>query len=90
MLLPPRDMFHLSFANCYFLRWRGGPSRQASQRNANRDKTGGQGDTRDNNARGVSRTPQEKHIPVRGFNRAEVKDVLKKDILKKGRRSNQA
>jgi hypothetical protein len=70
---------HLSFVNCYFLRWRGGPSRQASQRNANRDKTGGQGGARDNNtAWGASSPPQEQHVPVRGFNTAEVKNILKK------------
>lgn len=62
-----------------FLRWRGGPSRQASQRNSNnRDKAGGHGSARDNNAAwGASNPPQEQHIPVRGFNNAEVKNVLK-------------
>ncbi|CAG8117019.1 unnamed protein product [Penicillium olsonii] len=70
--------FRFSFANC-FLRWRGGPSRQASQRNANRDKTGGQGGARENNnAWGMSNPPQEQHVPVRGFNTAEVKNILKK------------
>ncbi|KAJ5164801.1 uncharacterized protein N7500_006631 [Penicillium coprophilum] len=61
------------------IRWRGGPSRQASQRNSNnRDKTGGQGGARDNNAAwGASNPPQEQHIPVRGFNAAEVKNTLK-------------
>ncbi|KAJ5482509.1 hypothetical protein N7475_001321 [Penicillium sp. IBT 31633x] len=61
-------------------KWRGGPSRQASQRNSNnRDKTGGQGSTRDNNAAwGASNPPQEQHVPVRGFNAAEVKNILKK------------
>ncbi|KAJ5796760.1 uncharacterized protein N7518_005300 [Penicillium psychrosexuale] len=60
-------------------RWRGGPSRQGSQRNSNnRDKTGGQGSARDNNATwGASNPPQEQHVPVRGFNTAEVKNVLK-------------
>ncbi|OQE26156.1 hypothetical protein PENFLA_c007G00513 [Penicillium flavigenum] len=60
-------------------RWRGGPSRQASQRNSNnRDKTGGQGGAGDNNAAwGASNPPQEQHVPVRGFNTAEVKNVLK-------------
>ncbi|OQE40217.1 hypothetical protein PENCOP_c006G08139 [Penicillium coprophilum] len=60
-------------------RWRGGPSRQASQRSSNnRDKTGGQGGARDNNAAwGASNPPQEQHIPVRGFNAAEVKNTLK-------------
>ncbi|CAP80216.1 Pc12g05890 [Penicillium rubens Wisconsin 54-1255] len=60
-------------------RWRGGASRQASQRNSNnRDKTGGQGGAGDNNAAwGASNPPQEQHVPVRGFNTAEVKNVLK-------------
>ncbi|KGO39810.1 hypothetical protein PEX1_101130 [Penicillium expansum] len=60
-------------------KWRGGPSRQASQRNSNnRDKAGGHGSARDNNAAwGASNPPQEQHIPVRGFNNAEVKNVLK-------------
>ncbi|CAG8108361.1 unnamed protein product [Penicillium salamii] len=59
-------------------KWRGGPSRQASQRNANRDKTA-QGGARDNNnAWGASNPSQEQHVPVRGFNTAEVKNVLKK------------
>ncbi|CAI7652833.1 unnamed protein product [Penicillium viridicatum] len=60
-------------------RWRGGPSRQASQRNSNnRDKTGGQGSARDNNAAwGASNPPQEQHVPVRGFNATEVKNGLK-------------
>ncbi|KGO75789.1 hypothetical protein PITC_033730 [Penicillium italicum] len=60
-------------------RWRGGPSRQASQRNSNnRDKAGGQGSTRDNNAAwSASNPPQEQHVPVRGFNTAEVKNILK-------------
>ncbi|KAJ5955454.1 hypothetical protein N7501_009733 [Penicillium viridicatum] len=60
-------------------RWRGGPSRQASQRNSNnRDKTGGQGSARDNNAAwGASNRPQEQHVPVRGFNATEVKNGLK-------------
>ncbi|KAK9850171.1 hypothetical protein MYU51_012525 [Penicillium brevicompactum] len=59
-------------------KWRGGPSRQTSQRNANRDKTGGQGGPRDNNAWGASNHPREQHVPVRGFNTAEVKSILKK------------
>ncbi|KAJ5794535.1 hypothetical protein N7457_001134 [Penicillium paradoxum] len=61
-------------------RWRGGPSRQASQRNSNnRDKTGGQASARDNNAAwSASNPPQEQHVPVRGFNTAEVKNILKK------------
>ncbi|KXG50288.1 uncharacterized protein PGRI_062550 [Penicillium griseofulvum] len=60
-------------------RWRGGPSRQASQRNSNnRDKSGAQGSGRDNNAAwGASNPPQEQHVPVRGFNAAEVKNILK-------------
>ncbi|KAJ5512894.1 hypothetical protein N7463_002446 [Penicillium fimorum] len=60
-------------------RWRGGPSRQASQRNSNnREKSGGQGSARDNNAAwGASNPPQEQHVPVRGFNTAEVKSTLK-------------
>ncbi|KAJ5562370.1 hypothetical protein N7535_003177 [Penicillium sp. DV-2018c] len=59
-------------------RWRGGPSRHGSQRN-NRDKTGGHGNVRDNNtAWGASQPPQEPHVPVRGFNAAEVKNTLKK------------
>ncbi|KAJ5958980.1 uncharacterized protein N7479_006130 [Penicillium vulpinum] len=60
-------------------RWRGGPSRQASQRNSNnRDKTAGQGNTRDNNAAwSASNPPQEPHVPVRGFNSTEVKNVMK-------------
>ncbi|KAJ5603308.1 hypothetical protein N7537_006264 [Penicillium hordei] len=60
-------------------RWRGGPSRQASQRNSNnRDKTGGQGSARDNSAAwGASNPPQEQHVPVQGFNAAEVKNGLK-------------
>ncbi|EKV11842.1 hypothetical protein PDIG_35210 [Penicillium digitatum PHI26] len=64
-------------------RWRGGPSRQASQRNSNsRDKSGGQGSARDNNgAWGASNPPQEQHVPVRGFNNAEVKNVLKETKL---------
>ncbi|KAJ5518715.1 hypothetical protein N7453_001137, partial [Penicillium expansum] len=45
-------------------KWRGGPSRQASQRNSNnRDKAGGHGSARDNNAAwGASNPPQEQHI----------------------------
>ncbi|OQD65657.1 hypothetical protein PENPOL_c005G03086 [Penicillium polonicum] len=64
-------------------RWRGGPSRQASQRNSNnRDKTGGQGSARDNNAAwGASNPPQEQHVPVRGFNATEVKNGLKAEPL---------
>ncbi|KAJ5874539.1 uncharacterized protein N7529_002969 [Penicillium soppii] len=59
-------------------KWRGGPSRQASQR-ANRDKAAGQGGARENNnAWGASQPPQEQHVPVRGFNTAEVKNILKK------------
>ncbi|KAJ5199485.1 hypothetical protein N7491_011308 [Penicillium cf. griseofulvum] len=60
-------------------RWRGGPSRQASQRNSNnRDKSGAQGSARDNNAAwGASNSPQEQHVPVRGFNAAESKNMLK-------------
>ncbi|KAJ5322505.1 hypothetical protein N7452_010794 [Penicillium brevicompactum] len=61
-------------------KWRGGPSRQTSQRNANRDKTGGQGGPRDNNAWGASNHPREQHVPVRGFNTAEVKSILKKEV----------
>ncbi|KAJ5317348.1 hypothetical protein N7508_001856 [Penicillium antarcticum] len=61
-------------------RWRGGPSRQSSQRNGgNRDKTGGQGGARDANAAwNASSAPQEQHVPVRGFNAAEAKNVLKR------------
>ncbi|CAI7640942.1 unnamed protein product [Penicillium glandicola] len=64
-------------------KWRGGPSRQVSQRNSNnRDKAGGQGSARDNNAAwGASNPPQEQHVPVRGFNTAEVKNVLKETKL---------
>ncbi|OGE57153.1 hypothetical protein PENARI_c002G00339 [Penicillium arizonense] len=61
-------------------RWRGGPSRQSSQRSGgNRDKTGGQGGARDGNAAwGASNAPQEQHVPVRGFNAAEAKNILKR------------
>ncbi|CAI7579056.1 unnamed protein product [Penicillium crustosum] len=67
-------------------RWRGGPSRQASQRNSNnRDKTGGQGSARETNAAwGASNPPQEQHVPVRGFNAAEVKNGLKASTMQQG------
>ncbi|CEJ62132.1 hypothetical protein PMG11_10642 [Penicillium brasilianum] len=62
-------------------RWRG-PARQSSQRqsgNGNRDKTGGQGGPRGGNSSWGSSSPaQDQHVPVRGFNAAEVKNVLKK------------
>ncbi|KAJ6130156.1 hypothetical protein N7512_002936 [Penicillium capsulatum] len=64
-------------------RWRGGPSRQSSQRhqnNANRDRaSGGQGDGRGGNAAWAASGPaQEPHVPVRGFNAGEAKNILKK------------
>ena len=68
------------------LRWRGGPSRQSSQRhanNANRDRgTGGQGDGRGGNAAwGGAGPAQEQHVPVRGFNASEAKNTLKKGTI---------
>ncbi|OOQ83904.1 hypothetical protein PEBR_32848 [Penicillium brasilianum] len=63
-------------------RWRG-PARQSSQRqsgNGNRDKSGGQGGPRGGNSSWSSSSPaQDQHVPVRGFNAAEVKNVLKKE-----------
>ncbi|KAJ5176508.1 uncharacterized protein N7482_002385 [Penicillium canariense] len=64
-------------------RWRG-PSRQSSQRhsgNGNRDKTGGQGGPRGGSSSWGSTSPaQDQHVPVRGFNAAEAKTVLKKNF----------
>ncbi|KAJ5183169.1 hypothetical protein N7492_000785, partial [Penicillium capsulatum] len=67
-------------------RWRGGPSRQSSQRhqnNANRDRaSGGQGDGRGGNAAWAASGPaQEPHVPVRGFNAGEAKNILKKGTI---------
>ncbi|KAJ5105085.1 hypothetical protein NUU61_002432 [Penicillium alfredii] len=62
-------------------RWRGGPSRQSSQRhsgNGNRERTGGQGGTRGNAAWSGSGPAQEQHVPVRGFNAADSKNILKR------------
>lgn len=62
-------------------RWRG-PARQSSQRqsgNGNRDKSGGQGGPRGGNSSwGASSPAQDQHVPVRGFNAMEAKNVLKK------------
>ncbi|KAF3396126.1 hypothetical protein F1880_007305 [Penicillium rolfsii] len=62
-------------------RWRG-PARQSSQRqsgNGNRDKSGGQGGPRSGNSSwGASSPAQDQHVPVRGFNATEAKNVLKK------------
>lgn len=62
-------------------RWRG-PARQSSQRqsgNGNRDKTGGQGGHRGGNSSwGAASPAQDQHVPVRGFNAVEAKNVLKK------------
>lgn len=68
------------------LRWRGGPSRQSSQRqqnNANRERaSGGQGDGRGgNNTWAASGPTQEQHVPVRGFNASEAKNILRKGKL---------
>ncbi|KAJ5263673.1 hypothetical protein N7478_011278 [Penicillium angulare] len=62
-------------------KWRG-PGRQSSQRhagNGNRDRTGGQGGAQGGNASwtGPSQA-QEQHVPVRGFNAAEAKNVLRR------------
>ncbi|KAJ5404141.1 hypothetical protein N7509_004012 [Penicillium cosmopolitanum] len=72
-------------------RWRGGPSRQSSQRQSgNRDRAGGQGQGqgqgqgagRGGNPAGNSNnnsTPsQDQHVPVKGFNAGEAKSLLKK------------
>ncbi|KAJ5100249.1 hypothetical protein N7456_006301 [Penicillium angulare] len=63
-------------------RWRG-PGRQSSQRhagNGNRDRTGGHGGAQGGNASwsGPSQA-QEQHVPVRGFNAAEAKNVLRRE-----------
>ncbi|CAL5872225.1 uncharacterized protein PFLUO_LOCUS6484 [Penicillium psychrofluorescens] len=56
-------------------RWRGGPSRQSSQR----QNRGGQGGQRGGNAAWSGSGPaQEQHVPVRGFNAAETKSALKR------------
>ncbi|OQE26862.1 hypothetical protein PENSTE_c005G06426 [Penicillium steckii] len=62
-------------------RWHRGPSRQSSQRQAgNRDRSGGQGGGgRGGNPAWNNSTPaQEQHVPVKGFNAGEAKNLLKK------------
>lgn len=61
-------------------RWRG-PSRQSSQRHAGNGHRGGQGGNRGGNAAWNSSAPvQDQHVPVRGFNAAEAKNILKKGM----------
>ncbi|KAJ5577730.1 uncharacterized protein N7459_006694 [Penicillium hispanicum] len=65
-------------------KWRGGPSRQSSQRhsgNGNRDRAaGGHGGARGGNAAWSSSYPaQDQHVPVRSFNAAEAKSILKRE-----------
>ncbi|KAJ5238730.1 hypothetical protein N7468_003349 [Penicillium chermesinum] len=64
-------------------RWRG-PSRQSSQRNSgagNRDRAqGGHGGSQGNNtAWATSASSQAQHVPVRGFNATEAKNILKRE-----------
>ncbi|KAJ5191415.1 uncharacterized protein N7498_010400 [Penicillium cinerascens] len=61
-------------------RWRGGPSRQSSQRQSNNgNRGGGQGGPRnDNSSSGASGPSQEQHVPVRGFNASEARNLLKR------------
>lgn len=62
-------------------RWRGGPSRQSSQRHSgNGNRGGGQGGARGGgiSSPGASSPAQEQHVPVRGFNATEAKNILKR------------
>ncbi|KAJ5619513.1 hypothetical protein N7510_003497 [Penicillium lagena] len=66
-------------------RWRGGPSRQSSQR----QNRGGQGGQRGGNAAWSGSGPaQEQHVPVRGFNAAETKNALKRGEERSTRRTS--
>ncbi|KAJ5763107.1 hypothetical protein N7533_001788 [Penicillium manginii] len=68
-------------------KWRSGPSRQSSQRQSgNRDRAGGHGQGQaasrgGNPAWNNNSAPsqQDQHVPVREFNAAEAKNLLKKD-----------
>lgn len=67
----------LTLHTCY--RWRGGLSRQSSQRHAGNGNRGGHGGNRGGNAAWNASAPaQDQHVPVRGFNAAEAKNLLKK------------
>ncbi|KAJ5665372.1 uncharacterized protein N7477_007820 [Penicillium maclennaniae] len=57
-------------------KWRGGPSRQSSQRHSNNGNRGGP--RNDNTSPAASGPAQDQHVPVRGFNAAEAKSLLKR------------
>lgn len=71
----------ITLIRIHWFRWHRGPSRQSSQRQAgNRDRSGGQGGGgRGGNPAWNNSTPaQEQHVPVKGFNAGEAKNLLKK------------